>query len=68
MSFLEVDNEYVHLVVGRMHCQDVRCVWAQSPGHYLDLKFQNNFFAFKSLNTSHYLDIKFENNFLLSRV
>ena len=63
ISFLEVDDEDVHLVVGRMHRQDVRSVWAQSPSHYLDLQFQNNSFIVKSLNLSNNLDLKFQNNF-----
>ena len=63
ISFLEVDDEDVHLVVGRMHRQDVRSVWTQSTSDYLDLKFQNNSFVVKCLNLSHYLDLRFQNNF-----
>ena len=63
ISFLEVDDEDVHLVVGRMHRQDVRSVWAKSTSHYLDLKFQNNSFIVKKLNLSNYLDLKCQNNF-----
>ena len=63
ISFLEVDDEDVHFVVGRMHRQDVRSVWAQSTSHYLDLQFQNNSFIVKSLNLSNNLDLKFQNNF-----
>ena len=67
-TILKYLYEDVHLVVGRMHRQDVRSVWAQSTSHYLDLQFQNNSFIVKSLNLRNYLDLKFQNNFLLSRV